>query len=159
MGLLDIFKLAQQKSNYETLPRDKYMDKEWKRISSKYYTGIEKIESQWSVLYNLKSFTGSDAEKFEMLCKQNINDLFEMQKISNKYESESVPPNVPAFKRLAMLYEKQGCYDKAVSICMDAIKCGASSDGSKGGMQGHMARMIKKSKTTPTEEMKSMMMK
>ena len=64
----------------------------------------------------------------------------------------------PAFKRLSMIYEKQKDFDSAVKVCIDAIKCGATADGSKGGMQGRLARLIKKAGITPTAEIEKLML-
>ena len=73
-----------------------------------------------------------------------------MAKIEQAY-GETPPPNAPAFKRLAMLYEKQGRYEESISVCTDALKSGAWGDG----MRPRLARMIKKAGRTPTaEEMK-----
>lgn len=150
MGFFDLFKTKEKIPN-------KYYDNSWKIASSKYYDGLQKIESQWSVLYNLKCFSGPKAEKFITLCEDNIQAFFILQHIEKKYGEDS-PPSVPAFKRLAMIYEKQKDFASAIKVCMDAIKCGATVDGSKGGMQGRLARLVKKAGITPTAEMEKLML-
>lgn len=127
-------------------------DKEYNKISKRYYLDMERIEQQWSVMYNLNNFDGERAHEFELLCMKNIDDFFQMTKIGSNYSDYQSPINVPAFKRLAMLYEKQGKYNEAVNVCKDAIKCGAVNDGSKGGMQGRLARILKKGNIPITEE-------
>lgn len=121
--------------------------------TDKYYTEMHQIEAMWAVMYNLKSYSGDKAAKIELLCKQNLISLEMMcdEQKKNGFDS-SVPPNVPAFKRLAMLYEKQERFDEAISICVSAIKIGATSDGSKGTMYGRLARMIKKAGRKPNKE-------
>lgn len=136
---------------------DKFLDKDWKIVSKKYYNGLQKIESQWSALYNLKCFSGPKANKFITLCEDNIQTFFILQHIEKKYGEDS-PPSVPAFKRLAMIYEKQKDFASAIKVCMDAIKCGSTVDGSKGGMQGRLARLVKKAGITPTAEMEKLML-
>ena len=71
----------------------------------------------------------------------------EMAEIEKLY-GETPPPNAPAFKRLAMLYEKQNHFEEAASICCDALKMGAWGDG----MRSRLARMIKKTGRTPSDE-------
>lgn len=152
MGFFDFLKT-------EKKAPDKFLDKDWQTVSKRYYDGLQKIESQWSVLYNLKCFSGPKAEKFISLCEENIQVFFTMKQIEKRYDSEDFPPSVPAFKRLAMIYEKQKNFDAAIKVCIDAIKCSATVDGSKGGMQGRLARLIKKAGITPTAEMEKFMLK
>lgn len=111
-----------------------------------YYKGIEEIESMWSVMHNLKIVNGEQANIFEVKCKKNIEDLYQMLDLNKKcgYDS-TMPPRVPAYVRLAMLYEKQERYKEAIDICVVAIKAGAVNDGNKGKMYGRLARLIRKS--------------
>jgi len=112
----------------------------------RYFEGLEKIEAQWSVLSNLGIFTGAQADAFEAACRENVGYYHAMvadyRQKSPGYEQ---PAHVPAYVRLAMLYEKQGKYTDAIDVCAEAIRCGAIADGSKGKMYGRLARMIKKS--------------
>ena len=76
-----------------------------------------------------------------------MNGIFyykEMRIIDLKY-NEKTPVNVPAFTRLAMLYEKQGEYEKAASICKEACILGIDE-------RSRLVRMLKKSGRTPTAE-------
>lgn len=111
-----------------------------------YYTNMQAIESMWSVMYNLKVVSGEKADLFETRCKENIIELYDMLNAAKKarYDS-SVPPHVPAYIRLCMLYEKQEKYQNAINICVEAIKAGATDDGNKGMMYGRLARLIRKS--------------
>ncbi len=156
MGLFNnFFKASSQNKNiaYTPNPEIKYSweDKSYITASDRYFSGMENIEMTWSVLYNLNCYTGERAEKFIELCQKNIKDFYTWSEIGFKY-GETIPPNVPAFKRLAMIYEKRGQFEESVSICKEAIKCGAYSDGSKGGMKGRLARMIKKADRSPSED-------
>ena len=128
-----------------------WTDKEYLKASSNYFSGMEKIESSWSVIYNLKDYTGDRAEKFIQDCYKNIKDFYAWINAGKKY-GETVPPSVPAFKRLSMIYEKQGNFQKAIDICAEAIEIGAINDGAKGQMRGRLARLIKKSEITPGED-------
>lgn len=127
-------------------------------ISKKYYTGVENIEAMWSVMHNLKIANGEKADLFEKACYENIDDLKALidAEESINYPND-IPPHVPAFVRLAMLYEKQERYEEAIKICGAAIKCGAVNDGSKGKMYGRLARLIKKSGISPSPEITSLL--
>ena len=109
MGLFK-FLLGQPSREYSDNVKGKWAEDAWsdidhRKITDKYYPQMEKIEEQWSIMYNLKNYTGKRAEKFEQLCKDNISLYKQMATIENSY-GETPPPNAPAFKRLAMLYEK-----------------------------------------------------
>lgn len=126
----------------------------------KYYKGMEEIESMWSVMYNLKIVNGEQADIFESKCKSNLIDLYQMLDVNKKYKYDStMPPHVPAYVRLAMLYEKQKKYAEAIDICVEAIKAGAISDGNKGKMYGRLARLIRKSGITVNDEILALSMK
>lgn len=58
----------------------------------------------------------------------------------------SFPGNVPAFKRLAIIYEKQGKYSEAIEICDKAICFGQISDGTDGGFKARKEKLISKLK-------------
>lgn len=144
---------ADKNLNTDRISHNRYSweDRDYTSASNKYFTGMEEIETNWSVLYNLNCYTGTRADKFIADCKKNINDFYSWQKIAKTYGEDS-PPSVPAFKRLAMIYEKQGLYENSIAVCREAILACACSDGTKGGMKGRLTRMIKKSGRTPTDE-------
>ena len=121
--------------------------------SNSYYQNMEKIEVMWSVIKNLDLMQSKEAEIFEKLCISNKCDYIKMNEFDKKHNKDYViPPHAPAFVRLAMLYEKQEQWQKAINICAEAIRNGAIEDGSKGKMYGRLARMIKKSGINPTPE-------
>lgn len=127
-----------KKREYET---NKYMQfqNKLKPISDKYYSQLKKIEAGWSVIYNLKDYEGIRSNNFEKQCRENIYLYKQMAEIEKSY-GETPPVNVPAFKRLAMLYEKQGSYKKAADVCKEALNCGANGDD----MKARLCRLLKK---------------
>lgn len=126
----------------------------------RYYDGIDSIESMWSVMYNMKIVNGEKADLFEKKCKENINLLYQMLDVDKKNgRSGEMPPHVPTYVRLAMLYEKQGRFEDGINICVEAIKVGATSDGSKGKMYGRLARLIKKSGIQVDDDILALSMK
>lgn len=117
--------------SYQAPARDPYEER--------YFSTMPEIEAAWSVLYNLKAYTGPQAEAFEQKCLDNIRDF-----MSTPAEWRQAVREVPACTRLSMLYEKQERYDEAISICAIAIHNGITYDGSKGQMYGRLARLIRK---------------
>ena len=110
----------------------------------KYFREMDKIEAMWSVLQNLRIFTGEQADTFEMACKRNINSYHYMIDYERKHGFQA-PRHAPCYVRLAMLYEKQERYEEGINICVMAIKAGAWDDHSSGRMYGRLARLIRKS--------------
>ena len=118
--------------------------KEVKPISDIYFALMQKIQSEWSILYNLKQYSGTRADALERMCLQDIHYYKCMRDIDLKYGQPALF-NVPAFTRLAMLYEKQGKFEDAVSICKEAVMLGIDE-------KSRFTRMIKKAGRTPTPE-------
>lgn len=75
-------------------------------------------------------------------CKEDIEsiDVF-LDAWMAEYNEE--PPRIPSFKRLAIIYEKQGNYERALEICERAIDQ-ALDDGTKGGFEGRKQRIQNK---------------
>ncbi len=142
-----LFETDEWKKREQTTRRFNEFQKELENVSKKYYDGIKQIESGWSLIYNLNDYNGMQAEQFEHLCLENIT-LYKEMCLINKNYGEKSPPNAPAFKRLAMLYEKRGQYEQSISICIDALQHGACGDK----MQSRLCRMIKRAERTPTPQ-------
>lgn len=117
---------------------------EVKAVADRYFSLMEKIQKSWSTLYNSKNYTGNLADKFEKMCLDDIKYYKSMHAIDTKY-GEKTPTNVPAFTRLAMLYEKQGQFEKSVAVCLEAITLGIDESS-------RLLRMIKKAGRLPTAE-------
>ncbi len=117
---------------------------EVKEVSERYYKQMQEIQSDWSTMYNIGTYTGSLADNIERKCLANIADYKEMRRIDKKY-GESTATNIPAFKRLAMLYEKQERVEEAIEICKQACSFGMDE-------RSRVARMIKKAKRNPTPD-------
>jgi len=48
-----------------------------------------------------------------------------------------------AYHKLAMAYEKNGCYNSAINVCKEAI-ANNYTDGTKGGFEARLQRIVKK---------------
>lgn len=105
-----------------------------------YYHTLQTIEETWSVLLKENAFSTAKGDDYIKLCRQNINELDELLKITNR----PAPPLIPAYKRLAMLYEKRHNFEEAIFVCQEAISKGITGDGTKGGMEGRIKRLKSK---------------
>ena len=115
------------------------------QASAQYFEGVQRIETMWSILYNLKQYNGDPADALEKACYDNLKDLETMLEASRAAGYDDTRPSeVAAYIRLCMLYEKQGLFDKAVQTCATAIRSGAVHVGSKGLMYGRLARLLRK---------------
>lgn len=118
-----------------------------KPFEDKYYSLMEQIQNNWSKLYKSKDYHGELAKNMEKDCLQDIQYYEELRNEEKKYETPDVR-SVPAFTRLAMLYEKQGRYEECINICKKAIGFGVDE-------RNRMNRMIKKvGREANDEEMK-----
>ena len=122
-------------------------EKELRPYSDEYYDNLKKIEDTWSLMTTLKDFEGPRAEAFEKLCLKSTGLYFHINHITKKYGDEPLR-NCPAYKRLAMLYEKQKRYEEAVEVCAAAIRAGSTAEK----MSSRYIRMIKKTGREPNEK-------
>lgn len=129
-------------------PVDKHLrfEKEFRPIFNEYYASLQKIKKDWSVMYNLKDYSGKKAERFERECLHNIAVYKLMYSVETKYGEDHLTA-VEGYKRLAMLYERQGNFEKSASVCKEAILFGNLEE-----MKVRLARAIKKAGRTPTIE-------
>ena len=130
----------------EFVYREQYF-KELEPITDVYYDNLKKIEDTWSLMFNAKEFGGVRAEEFKKLCLDTTGLYVRMGRVNKKY-NETHPSNCPAYKRLAMLYEKQGKYEEAADICAASLRSGSTADK----MGARYIRMIKKTGREPNEK-------
>ena len=121
-------------------------EKEFRPVFNEYYASLQKIKKEWSIMYNLKDYGGERAECFERECLHNIAVYKHMYSIETKYGKDHLTA-VEGYKRLAMLYERQGSFEKAANVCKEAILFGNLDE-----MKGRLAYAIKKAGRAPTIE-------
>lgn len=122
-------------------------DKAYIDAMDKYFKTMETVQTNASILYNLGITDGKKMDELIKLCYQNI-DEFKLACNHWKRYGETAPPSAPAYERLAIIYERQEKYDKAIKICIDAIKAGLAEDKYK----KRLARLLKKSNTENLEK-------
>lgn len=99
--------------------------------------------------YSLKQTEGREAlEKCKELCKEGIAFAPEaLEAFKEEYHGESlldfIPPNIQAFKRLAVIYEEEGEYSQAIEVCDQALEYGLR-DGTAEGFQGRKEKLLNK---------------
>lgn len=135
-----------------------FHDRDFMSMQKTYHDNSQKIENQWSVLYNLKTYTGPNTDKYIELCRLNIQQYIKMNERGKHYTDYESPLGVPAYKRLCMIYEKQEKYEESFKVCIEAIQNGILYDGNKSGFKGRAARMIKKAGIQPSEEIIALLM-
>lgn len=126
-------------------PFEKYQ-KEVKPISDRYFSLMNKIQEDWSALYDSKNYQGPLAERMEQDCLIDIDYYEKMLSIDMRYGMK-IPENIniPALKRLAMLYERQGRFDESIAVCMKACALGMNESG-------RMKKLLKKIRREPTPD-------
>lgn len=82
----------------------------------------------------------------EVRVMKDIYSEKELKDRIDKINSTGFDAGIPAFKRLAIIYEKQKEYEKAIEICEKAIEYGEESDGTKEGFRGRIKKLESKIK-------------
>ena len=98
--------------------------------------------------------TEKDPETIKYICKALIDmipDVKTQQKEYNAKYKMAFPSatvydfvTVEPFKRLAIMYEKEGNLQYAMLFCDYALSLGYNDDGTKGGMKGRLDKLRKK---------------
>ena len=124
-------------------------DKKFLAAQDRYYKLIEEIEADYAVLSNMEDMSDNVYIKVDNKCVE-ANVLFQLLvPLWEKYD-RGIPYSAPSFKRLAMIREKRGDYAGAALACVQQLRLGVQGDGTKGGMRGRLARMVKKGNLAET---------
>lgn len=146
-GTTESWKTLKKKNNwhFQADPVEKNMryEKEMRPILDLFSWTTGKIEKDWVQLYDSNDYHSKLAHTIEDNCYTAIGYYEELRKIDLKYHEQPMKPKV--FQRLALLYERQGEYEKAIDICKQA--CLYEIDE-----RNRLKRMIKKAGRIPTKE-------
>ncbi len=150
-------KYTNTESEYDNRNNDLYdfgvHDKKYEDAMDLYFGNMEKLQTNASILYNLGVTDGEKMDELIKLCYRNI-EQFKIACGQWKRYGESIPPSCPAFERLAIIYERQGKFDDAIKICIEAIKTGLSESDYK----KRIARLLKKSGTQDLEKYQDLLL-
>ena len=112
-------------------------------LSAKYTENINYYYSNY-----LNTNKQEDFNKLFLCCQKYIELLPQLEearkedsRVNNTIYKDK--PYCIAYHKLAIVYEKSGCYNSAINVCKDAIAQGYS-DGTKGGFEARLKRIIKK---------------
>ena len=127
------------------------IEKQYSPILTEHYKNVEKINMLYTVANNLALPDSKQMQEVIDLCLKDIElapqILNYCKAIANNYNDdlENHLINYVSFQRLAIIYEKQKEYQKAIDVCKMAIQLGFYKDGTAGQMPGRLARLINKS--------------
>ena len=111
-------------------------ERQFRPIFNQYYEGAKRLKEEWSVLYNAKTYMGEYAEQFEENCLQNIADYKALYDFEQRHKKEHMT-SAEGYKRIVMLYEKQGKMKDAIEYCTEACALGLNE-------QARLERLLKK---------------
>ena len=124
------------------------LEQQYSEILQKHYELSEKIGFQYTIAINQNNIINKETEKCIDLCN---DDIALASTLSNYYKQEATIRHqeinmaiYSSFKTLAMIYEKKEDYLSSIFTCIQSIKLGFLRDGTTGGMQGRLAKLIKK---------------
>ena len=131
-------------------------DKKYQSLRGSWIDSNSKIEESYSVINSLNAFGDTAGDKFLEQCEKHISLSKKIEPYWKKYEVNISWGGI--YKRIAMAYEKRGDYYNSALSCVRAKNEGFTNDGTNGGYRGRLARMIKKGKFEPTEEMQKILL-
>lgn len=127
------------------------IEEKYTKVLDNHFKNIEKINMLYTVANNLSLPNSPQMQQVIDLCLQDIelapqiSNYCKEMAIHYNDDLDNHLFNYVSFHRLAIIYEKQGEYQKAIDVCRQAIELGFYKDGTAGQMPGRMARLIKKS--------------
>ncbi len=95
----------------------------------------------YSSVVKSKNYSGASAVHLEALLQKDI--ALAPKIYADLKRDFGVLPRYPAFKQLAILYERRGELERAAEVCRLAIKGGFDDDGTASKMRGRLARLEK----------------
>ena len=95
--------------------------------------------------------SGPEMQEVIDLCKRDIQDAPALMEYAKKWAamqgSKTVyPPQYDSFRRLALIYERQGKYEEAIDVCNQAIQIGLEDVNSNISYKERRAKLIEKAR-------------
>lgn len=131
-------------------------DKAYQKKITQFFELLTQIQEAYSVINNVGSFSDDAGNALIENCVKAMGLEADIREKREYYENHIFDMSTPC-KMLAMVYEKRCEYQRAATICVYAIENGYTNDGTKGGMRGRLARMIKKGDLPLTENIKNIL--
>ena len=133
-----------------------HADGEYQRKLTRFFDLLNNIRETYSVINSVGSFCDDAGDRLVESCVEAIALEAEIREKREYYENTVFDMSEP-YKTLAMVYEKRGEYQRAATMCVLAIENGYPNDGTKSGMRGRLARMIKKGDLPLTDNLKKIL--
>ena len=130
---------------------EKHSDKEYIKEEQDYFALLMKIREKYSVLNSVGSFSSEAGDFLIATCEEAVAVEAKIKEKREYYENISFDMSEVCYI-LSMIYEKREEYENSAKVCVYAINNGYTSDRTKGGMRGRLARIIKKGKLQLTDE-------
>lgn len=124
---------------------------------------FKSLDTYWSLRERL--LTEKDQNEIENICwkmityvrpaleeQKQYNDQYKQAAINNakqfgwdyRERKDAIFVTAEPFKRFAIICEKKGNIPQAIWACKQAISLNLTNDGTKGGMQGRLDKLLKK---------------
>lgn len=130
------------------------LEKQYRPALRKHALNEGKINQLYSIAHSMDNIHSDVMEKVISMCIEDLKlapDIIRYQKEWDMHFHELHDAYYfSSFKRLAIIYEKQKHYQKAIEVCEDAIALDATTDGTDGGMQARLARLKRKLEKSTT---------
>ena len=131
-------------------------DKKYQKDLTHYFKLVTQIQETYSVINNVGSFSNDAGDNLIESCAEAMAIEADIREKRQYYENQVFDMS-PVCKTLAMIFEKRCEYQRAATVCVYAIENGYTNDGTKGGMRGRLARMIKKGDLPLTDNLKNIL--
>ena len=133
-----------------------HADEEYQKKLTEFFNLLTQIREAYSVINSVDTFVGTAGDTLIEFCVKAMGIESDIREKREYYENHIFDMSEPC-KTLAMIYEKRCEYQRAATICVYAVENGYTNDGTKGGMRGRLARMIKKGDLPLTDNIKNIL--
>lgn len=119
---------------------------------------VNPIDRHYRLLNRIRS--EKSEKRLIQLCKKDISIAHSFNRAYRKKAAEeanrikmtkaerkryvALPKSYPAFVKLAVIYERNKDYSKAITVCRKAIQAGYPDDDTQGGMKARIERLKEK---------------
>lgn len=107
-------------------------------ILKQHFEHLENLRFLYSIAHKSNNPFGPNMEKCISLCRQ---DIALAETVIRELGTDI---SYPSFKQLCIIYEKRNELDQAIEICQHSISLGLLHDGTEGGMEQRLKRLISK---------------
>lgn len=131
-------------------------DEEYQRDLERFSNLMSNVYEMYSVINAVGDFSEAAGDRLIRDCMEAMNIEFAIKEKREYYQNCTFPLS-ESCKMLAMVHEKRGEYQSAANACIIALENGTPYDGTKSGMRGRLARMIKKGNLPLTDDIKQLL--